>query len=362
MAPARLHLGFLDLNGGLGRRFGGIGLAIGGLRTRIAIEAAAHMRVEGPERERAGRILDTMRPALDLRGAYHLTVEETVPAHAGLGSGTQLALAVAAGVRTLHGMPLDIRGDAVRLGRGARSGAGIGLFEHGGLVVDGGHGAAHTAPPVVSRIPFPARWRVLVVLDPHRQGVHGADESAAFAALPPFAGDQAARLCRLVLMKALPALAEADIASFGAAIKELQAVLGDYYAPAQGGHRFTSPAVAAWLDLLDRAGAHGIGQSSWGPTGFAFAASPTRPNGSPDRAPGSEEPGSGHPRLPGAQSRRGNRARACSRARAIRTTTGETTMADKNILHMLTPLKHMSPFDVNMALDAGYDAVTLTPT
>ncbi len=29
----------------------------------------------------------------------------------------------------------------------------------------------------------------------------------------------------------------------------------------------------------------------------------------------------------------------------------------KNILHMLTPLKHMSPFDVNMALDAGYDAV-----
>ena len=32
-------------------------------------------------------------------------------------------------------------------------------------------------------------------------------------------------------------------------------------------------------------------------------------------------------------------------------------MADKNILHMLTPLKHMSPFDANMALDAGYDAV-----
>ena len=32
-------------------------------------------------------------------------------------------------------------------------------------------------------------------------------------------------------------------------------------------------------------------------------------------------------------------------------------MADKNILHMLTPLKHMSPFDVNMALDSGYDAV-----
>ena len=32
-------------------------------------------------------------------------------------------------------------------------------------------------------------------------------------------------------------------------------------------------------------------------------------------------------------------------------------MAEKNILHMVTPLKHMSPFDVNMALDAGFDAV-----
>ena len=32
-------------------------------------------------------------------------------------------------------------------------------------------------------------------------------------------------------------------------------------------------------------------------------------------------------------------------------------MAEKNILHMLTPLKHTSPFDINLAIDAGYDAV-----
>jgi methylene-tetrahydromethanopterin dehydrogenase len=30
-------------------------------------------------------------------------------------------------------------------------------------------------------------------------------------------------------------------------------------------------------------------------------------------------------------------------------------MALPRILHMITPLKHMSPFDVNMALDAGFD-------
>jgi methylene-tetrahydromethanopterin dehydrogenase len=32
-------------------------------------------------------------------------------------------------------------------------------------------------------------------------------------------------------------------------------------------------------------------------------------------------------------------------------------MAEKNILHMVTPTKHISPFDANMAVDAGYDAV-----
>ena len=32
-------------------------------------------------------------------------------------------------------------------------------------------------------------------------------------------------------------------------------------------------------------------------------------------------------------------------------------MERPHILHMLSPLKHVSPFDVNMALDAGFDAV-----
>jgi methylene-tetrahydromethanopterin dehydrogenase len=32
-------------------------------------------------------------------------------------------------------------------------------------------------------------------------------------------------------------------------------------------------------------------------------------------------------------------------------------MAEKNILHMLSPTKHTSPFDANMALDAGYDTL-----
>jgi beta-ribofuranosylaminobenzene 5'-phosphate synthase len=271
--PARLHLGFLDLNGGLGRRFGSIGLAINGPKTSITIGAASQMRLIGPERERIGSHVDTMRRALGLAGAYDVRVNEIVPAHVGFGSGTALALAVAAALRRLHGLPPDVARDAIHLGRGARSGVGIGLFERGGFVVDGGRGPAGMAAPIISRMPFPEPWRILLVLDPRRQGVHGPDERDIFDKLAPFSDRDAGHLCRLVLMQALPALAESDIAAFGSAIKDIQGCIGDYFAPLQGGSRFSSPDVAAALDLLEREGAVGIGQSSWGPTGFAFAPS-----------------------------------------------------------------------------------------
>jgi beta-RFAP synthase len=272
--PARLHLGFLDLNGGLGRRFGSIGLAISALRTKIAFRRAMKNHVAGPERERVVRHVDKMMQRLALGGGHMVDVLEVVPAHAGLGSGTQLALAVAAGLRRLHGLSLDIEGDALHLGRGTRSGVGIGLFHRGGLLVDGGCAKTAAPAPIVSHIRFPDRWRVIVVLDPARTGLHGAEEATAFGKLPAFPEDDAARLCRLVIMKMLPAVAEEDIASFGAAIKEIQQRLGDYFAAAQGGSPFTSPDVAAVLAALEREGACGIGQSSWGPTGFAFSAAP----------------------------------------------------------------------------------------
>lgn len=269
---ARLHLGFLDLNGGLGRRFGSLGMALDRPETRLRLSRAAITRVRGPESERAARHLAAMTDALRLAGGHDLLVEEAIPAHHGLGSGTQIGLAVAAALRTLHGLELDPRGDAALLGRGERSGIGVGLFDAGGVVLDGGRGGRDELPPIISRLPFPEAWRVLLILDPNRVGVHGSAEAEAFTALLEFPPEDAAHLCRLVLMRALPALAERDLTGFGRAITEIQARVGDHFAPAQGG-RFTSAGVAAALGRLTGAGVAGIGQSSWGPTGFAFAAS-----------------------------------------------------------------------------------------
>nr|WP_026608569.1 beta-ribofuranosylaminobenzene 5'-phosphate synthase family protein [Methylocapsa acidiphila]CAJ01589.1 conserved hypothetical protein [Methylocapsa acidiphila] len=270
-AFARLHLGFLDMNGGLGRRFGSLGLAIDGRATRLSIRRAAGPRIEGPEAARASSHLACLKDSLRLASDYDLQIHEAIPAHAGLGSGTQLALIVAASVRRLECLPSNPAEDAILLQRGARSGIGAGLFERGGLIVDGGRGAQTATPPVIARLEFPEEWRVILVIDPHTEGAHGQEERAAFAQLENFAASAAGEICRLVLIKALPAVAEADLDSFGDAVTRIQDIVGDYFAPAQGGSAFASKAVGGVMETLRRHGAKGTGQSSWGPTGFAFA-------------------------------------------------------------------------------------------
>jgi beta-RFAP synthase len=268
LAPARLHLGFLDMNGGLGRCFGSLGLALDELGTRLRLMPAAVPAAEGPDAERA---LLAQRRLLDAWGGppARVIVEETIPAHVGLGSGTQLGLAVGAGLARLQERAVTAVEIGQLLERGARSGIGIGAFATGGFLLDGGKGADEAPPPIVARQDFPPAWRVILVLDGQRRGLSGPAERAAFRALPDFPAERSAHLCRLALMRLLPGLATRDIAAVGAAIGEIQRLVGDHFAAAQGG-RFTSPAVTAALDWLMAEGVAGVGQSSWGPTGFAI--------------------------------------------------------------------------------------------
>jgi beta-ribofuranosylaminobenzene 5'-phosphate synthase len=270
--PARLHLGFLDPNGHSGRQFGSVGLPLSEPETVVTLVRAQETIVEGPQSDRAASHLSTLRGHLGIRSHHRLTIERAIPLHAGLGSGTQIALGVAAALRTLHGVPLDISGDATMLARGARSGIGIASFEAGGVIIDAGKGNGSGPPPVVARLPFPDDWRVILILDPALHGLHGEAEVEAFRSLPPFPERAIGEICKQVLMGAMPALAERDLAAFGAAISAIQLLVGGYFAPAQGGV-FASARVAVLAHRLAEAGAVGIGQSSWGPTGFAFAPS-----------------------------------------------------------------------------------------
>ena len=271
-APARLHFGFLDLHGGLGRRFGSVGLAIDTPSLALTARPAPALAVEGPEAGRVRRYAEAAADHLGIGTGVAIRVERAIPAHAGFGSGTQLALAVAAALARLAGRPFSPEAFSTALDRGNRSGVGLRAFTEGGLIVDGGRGPEAAPPPVVARLPFPEAWRIVLVLDTAMEGVHGTHEVEAFRELPRFPEAQAAEICRIVLMQVLPSCVTGDVAAFGAGITRMQDLVGDHFAPHQGG-RYASPAVA---DTLARAAARGVpgyGQSSWGPTGFLLAGS-----------------------------------------------------------------------------------------
>lgn len=268
---ARLHFGFLDPSGRSKRPFGSFGLSIDRPRTKLSLQRASGFSIAGAERDRAGRYLRGIAESYGIRQAYALHIEQAIPPHAGLGSGTQLALAIGSAFAALEGTRISPREIGARLERGTRSGIGIATFAQGGAVLDAGpcHGEL---PKLVARVPFPPAWRVLLILDATYSGLTGTNERKAFETLPEFPESESEALRRRITESALPALAAGDFATFSNAIGHLQACMGRYYSPVQGG-AFASPRVGEVLDWLRGEGITGLGQTSWGPTGFAFVSS-----------------------------------------------------------------------------------------
>lgn len=239
--------------------------------TRLTLKRAPSFEVSGPERERALRYLKAIAASFDFPARYALHIQAAIPPHAGLGSGTQLALAVGSAFAALEGLRLDPQEIAARLGRGGRSGIGIATFAQGGVVLDCGPRQGEL-PHLVSRLPFPAEWRVLLIFDAGSSGLAGASEAAAFDQLPDFSEGERAELHRRITMSAMPALAAGDFTTFCNEVGSLQATMGAYFAHLQGG-RYSSAKVSEALAWLCGQGITGRGQTSWGPTGFAFVAS-----------------------------------------------------------------------------------------
>lgn len=199
-APGRLHLGFLDPSGSLGRRFGSLGLVIEGFETEVELSAALADRVTADtpqgdaQLERAGALLKTLRARTGHEQPLHLRLLGVLPAHGGFGSGTQLALAIGCAYAQWHGLPASTAALAHWLGRGARSGIGIHGFDHGGLLVDGGPSADGRPAPLLSRIALPDAWRIVVVQDARERGLAGDAEKTAMATLAPMPAAGAAEI------------------------------------------------------------------------------------------------------------------------------------------------------------------------
>ena len=143
--PSRLHFGLIDLTGRLGRIDGSIGLTLD--KPSFVLEARKAKRVEavgaGVHQERVERLAKRLRALWEV-GGVHLRYEETIPAHVGLGSGTQAALSVIHALAALYEVPLSAKEAARLSGRGGASGIGLYAFEKGR--VSCGRGASLAVP------------------------------------------------------------------------------------------------------------------------------------------------------------------------------------------------------------------------
>jgi beta-RFAP synthase len=291
-APSRLHFGLLsvapaerwpDYRGAPtlpARRFGSVGLMIAQPGVRVAVVPAAAWSAEGPLAERALGYARRTAAALG-EGTVppqRLIVEQCAPEHVGLGTGTQLGLAVARALCAASGQPdRDVLELARYTGRGRRSALGIHGFARGGFLVEAGQRGPDALAPLIARLDFPEPWRIVLVLLRGEQGLHGLAETQAFQQLqaPGAASAATDALCRLVLLGMLPAVVEGDLEGFGEALFDFNVRVGELFAPVQGGC-YASPRLTEVVDFVRQLGVRGVGQSSWGPALFAVTADPER--------------------------------------------------------------------------------------
>jgi beta-ribofuranosylaminobenzene 5'-phosphate synthase len=268
--PARLHFGLLDLRTSSTRRFGGIGAPAPGFATRLTVSLAPTVTADGNDADRAAEFARRFLDHYRLPGGATIRVERAIPAHSGLGSGTQLALAVALALAELHGVAATVSELARAVARARRSAVGTWTFAGGGFVVEGGQRPDNPgASPLLARMIFPTSWRCVVAIPDARPGFSSEAEAAAFAELPEPAASDVERVAYLVLLGMLPALAENDVSAFGAALTEIQEINGRWFSHAQGG-TFAPGASADLVTAMREWGAAGVGQSSWGPAVYAI--------------------------------------------------------------------------------------------
>ena len=273
---ARLHFGLLAHATQAKRQFGGVGLMVDRPGFRLTAEVCDRRETpdqySGPDVWRQ-RVLDVVRHCRALSAPsvvnYQWSLSETIDQHVGLGSGTQLALAVARAYSALQNDELEATELARRAGRGLRSSLGIHGFLVGGLLVEAGKRSAEQISPAVARVAWPEDWQLLLIRPRTVRGLCGTAEIQAFANLPPLSAAVSAQLCQLALLELLPATLEQDFAACSEALFQFGRIVGDYFAPVQGG-TYCTPQITSLVKYLREQGIRGVGQSSWGPTAFVM--------------------------------------------------------------------------------------------
>jgi beta-ribofuranosylaminobenzene 5'-phosphate synthase len=287
--PSRLHLTLIDLNGTQGRLDGGVGITIKDPRLSLRIEPTdqgigVHFKDSNKldnklKEDYTQKIYNSAINAMkhfQIDSGFDFFVEDTYPAHSGLGSGTQISLATAKLIAAYNGIDIESSQLGKIVGRGGTSGIGVGAFQEGGFIVDGGHSndekpgflpssaSKASPPPILARYNFPEDWDIIIAIPQIEDRVSGSKEVNIFQEFCPIPLRDVERLSHVILMKLMPSVLEKDIVSFGNAINQIQSI-GFKKVEMDLQDKLISDILGNMRD----SGAAGAGMSSFGPTVYA---------------------------------------------------------------------------------------------
>ncbi len=270
-SPARLHLGFMELNDTKPRVFGSIGLAITNFKFKQTIQFNKYFDVICEDKNikiRIEQIIKLFSKNYKIKKC-RLTVSDFIPLHKGLGSGTQVSLCTGFLISNFNNLNLSIENISKLLGRGQRSGVGVETFKSGGFIVDCGKQKNSIYPPQkLINIKWPKDWQVILITNTNFSGLHGKKESSEFTKLKNVSSKFAKENCFNLLMKIIPGLLENDFNTFANGIQKIQENMSKIFYGNK--NNFSNQNISKIFKFVREKEYTGFGQSSWGPTSFIF--------------------------------------------------------------------------------------------
>ncbi len=278
VTSARLHLGFYNfLDDGVA--YGSIGVAIDRPVARIVVRESNGLRVYNRSGIYMDDVVDKVSKALGVENVG-ITIYSAIPRHIGLGSTTQLSLALACAINKLYGLGYSVRELALKLGRGYVSGIGIAAFERGGFIVDTGRHVDKKGrlkelrniadlPAILLRYSVPTDWRFVIIVPRGAHELKDNEEDNIISSPKQIDKEDQLLLYRELINGIIRGIVENDIIRFSKALRKIQRITGKYFSPYQQGI-FCCRETQEIVEAFEKHRVIGVGQSSWGPLAYGL--------------------------------------------------------------------------------------------
>ncbi len=276
---ARLNFGLIDLSKAPFRVDGSSGLAVNIPAAKIEMKKSDQFKLQlmCDNKERCETVVERCIEKIDGR-KFSLKVESFIDAHVGLGSGTQIAMAIVMAFNEEYQLRMSLDEMANLAGSGGTSNIGVYSFLHGGFNLDSGRlfpeEKSESGPgeqftfsklsPLLLRMDMP-KWYLCIVIPKTKDHICDIREKKLFQEYTPIVEEEVNVLCKHLLTGVLPSI---KTQCFPAFCRSMEQCMRYGFKKKEIGS-YGELIYDTFLDLKSK-GAGGVGMSSFGPAVFGF--------------------------------------------------------------------------------------------